>query len=59
MAAKVERGTVTKKSGTFVAACGCTHAYQDREYGKGRRLHNICAGGAKRRCTVCGKEAGV
>ncbi len=27
------------------------HAFQDKTYGKNKRVHNLCAGGA--RCTVC------
>lgn len=46
-----------KKNGTVVAACVCTHTFQDKQYGAGRRLHNICGKGTKRRCTVCSKEA--
>ena len=40
-----------------VIACKCEHAYQDRRYGPGNRVHNLAlaannkAGGY--RCTVC------
>ena len=46
------------KSGTIIAPCLCKHDFQDKQY-KGQRLHNICAKGTKRRCTVCGKEVGL
>lgn len=38
----------------------CRHEYQDDAYGKGRRVMNkmrSMGGGAKARCTVCGKES--
>ena len=45
---------------TKVLPCTCAHAYQDRKYGQGRRVHNIGGGGGagakKYRCTVCNKE---
>lgn len=44
------------KNGTVVAPCKCTHKFQDSIYGAGRRLHNLCAKGLKRRCTVCSAE---
>lgn len=37
-----------------VTSCDCKHAYQDKNYGQGKRVHNI--GKAAYRCTVCGKE---
>ncbi len=48
-----------KKNGTLVAVCTCAHKFQDKEYGSGRRLHNISGKGTKRRCTVCSKETGL
>lgn len=42
--------------------CTCKHKFQDKEYGKGIRLHNSCGvNGEKWRCTVCGdiKDKGV
>lgn len=42
-------GTETK-----VHACSCKSAYQDQEYGEGKRLMNKCNKGY--RCTVCGKD---
>ena len=53
--ANAEAPTVSKKNGTQVVSCDCMHAFQDKEYGAGRRLHNIAALGSKLRCTVCGK----
>jgi len=49
----------TAKYGTVVASCTCVHAFQDKQYGTNRRLHNLCGKGTKRRCTVCRKETGV
>lgn len=43
---------------TKVLKCGCKHAYQDKRYGPGKRLHNALAGGKGYRCTVCKKEQG-
>jgi hypothetical protein len=42
-----------------VSACTCSHAFQDKEHGKGQRVHSICvvAGGKLgRRCSVCSSE---
>ena len=48
----------------IIARCDCQHPknsnnttgarFQDQEYGKGMRVHNVTKGG--RRCTVCGTE---
>jgi len=39
----------------MILTCACKHPFQDRRYGKGRRVHNE---GTKHgpKCTVCGKE---
>lgn len=37
---------------TKVIQCSCSHDYQDRRYGKGKRLANKTQTGW--RCTVCG-----
>jgi hypothetical protein len=41
----------------MILPCTCTHAYQDKVYGKGMRVHNEgtkCGqGGPGYRCTVC------
>lgn len=42
----------TKKDGTTVVSCTCKSEFQDKEYGKGKRLANI--GKTKNTCTVCG-----
>lgn len=51
---------------TIILSCSCKSVFQDREYGKGKRVHNemnpIRKGEirlknqSKFRCTVCGKE---
>lgn len=45
------------KSGTTKKRCqrGCKHAFQDKTYGAGVRVHNIMKSGSMR-CTVCGFE---
>jgi len=50
---KKEKVAITTK----VISCTCKHAFQDKEYGKGNRLMNVCAKGF--RCTVCGEEHSV
>ena len=37
----------------MILKCSCKHAYQDKRYGPGKRVHNKCRTG-KYRCTVCG-----
>jgi hypothetical protein len=44
--------------GCSVIACSCEHEYQDKAYGKGRRLHNAMQNG-QWRCTVCSKVNGA
>lgn len=39
---------------TAIKACKCENKFQDRRYGKRRRVHNQCSKG--HRCTVCGTE---
>jgi len=41
-----------------IILCTCTHPYQDKKYGKGKRVHNPCGKGMSQsyRCTVCKKE---
>lgn len=38
--------------------CTCKNDYQDKKYGKGKRVANSTGSGTnvKYRCTVCGKE---
>ena len=40
----------------MIAKCphNCTHAYQDKLYGSGKRVLNPLAKDAGHRCTVCG-----
>ena len=43
----------------MIAKCDCANEYQDKRYGKGRRVHNPCklqGGGEGKRCAVCLKE---
>jgi hypothetical protein len=41
-----------------IRPCICIHAYQDRVYGKGQRVHNLSQGGKRSTatCTVCGSK---
>ena len=45
---------VRNASGTVVKFCSCKSDFQDKRYGKGKRLHNVTTKGF--RCTVCGRE---
>lgn len=42
---------------TVVLKCTCESEFQDKEYGKGMRLHNVCQKGTGQYrlayCTVC------
>ena len=40
-----------------ILVCNCVHAFQDKKYGKKRRLFNTIKLGKSNefRCTVCGK----
>ena len=42
------------KSGTVILPCICEHQFQDKTYGKNRRVHNFQASGHSAHCTVCG-----
>jgi hypothetical protein len=45
--------------GMVVLNCTCQHEWQDKKYGKGKRLFNqmkISSGQKKYKCTVCGRE---
>lgn len=37
-----------------VIKCKCNSEFQDKEYGKGMRLHNTSPDEKNLRCTVCG-----
>ena len=39
----------------LILRCDCKHEFQDKQYGKGRRVHTTNEKG-RFRCTVCGKE---
>ena len=44
---------------TKVLKCVCESEFQDKEYGPGKRLHNLGVkdtSGVPARCTVCGRE---
>jgi hypothetical protein len=46
------------KSGTVKAPCSCVSPYQDKLYGKGIRLFNVCQkkDSTLKTCTVCGRK---
>jgi len=49
-----KRNDMSVKSATRILRCTCSHVFQDRKYGKGKRLHNIKVGNTKGyACTVC------
>ena len=37
---------------TVIKSCTCSHPFQDRRYGKRKRVHNVQRD--KNNCTVCG-----
>lgn len=44
-----------------VMECTCAHEYQDKKYGKNKRVFNACGRDQKRpdwKCTVCAKVKG-
>ena len=46
---------------TEIKTCTCNSEYQDKKYGKGKRVHNETTkgkgvSGVIYRCTVCGSE---
>ncbi len=42
---------------TIIKRCSCKSKFQDKRYGKGKRLFNETSNNAYScRCTVCGKE---
>lgn len=43
-----------KNEGARILHCHCSYPFQDKRYGRGRRVHNGCAKGW--RCTVCKDE---
>ncbi len=40
---------------TKIKNCDCIHEFQDKKYGKGKRVHNACVKSGEYRCTVCQK----
>lgn len=48
----------TGKRNVKILKCTCQHDYQDKRYGKGKRVHNRKADGTWT-CTVCRSEKGV
>ena len=58
---KQEETKVRREPTTVIKRCDCVHAFQDKKYGDGLRVHNLtgkkgsCIGKLSR-CTVCGKE---
>ena len=45
----------------MIIKCNCEHKFQDKEYGKGKRLATPTSKSKTEiiwRCTVCGKEGG-
>ena len=47
----------------MIKKCNCTHKYQDKKYGKNKRVHNKIGSSGKfettsknYRCTVCGDK---
>jgi len=50
---KTEEDIVVIERNIKILGCTCLHPYQDKRYGKGRRVHNKKRDG-KCTCTVCG-----
>jgi len=46
----------SSKYGAVIINCNCIHEFQDRTYGKGKRVASLCSKGKTKRCTVCNKE---
>lgn len=49
---------------TKIKRCPCPNKFQDKRYGKGKRVHNVCNNssntkGAAARCTSCGTVQGI
>ena len=45
-------------SKTKILKCGCVQKFQDKKYGKNKRVFNHCTKLDKWRCTVCGAMKG-
>ena len=46
----------TPKDPVKIMACDCEHEFQDKTYGKGRRVYNHAPSVSGYRCTVCLNE---
>ena len=45
---------------TKIMSCTCTHSFQDKKHGKGRRVFNQMKGDPPRyACTICGTQKGA
>lgn len=44
---------------SIVSNCTCNSEFQDKQYGKGRRLFNLSEKGNEAKCTVCGSKKRV
>jgi len=44
---------IEKTGGTVIVSCTCKSEYQDRIYGKGKRLANTSFDRKKGKCVVC------
>ena len=46
------------KYGVVIKPCTCKHEFQDKRYGQGQRVFNLCRNpkDGNARCTVCGKK---
>ena len=47
---------VSKKATSKLVVCGCSHDYQDKRYGKGKRVACLQNNSERYVCTVCKKE---
>ena len=59
---EVAEEKVVSTKNTSVRRCTCKHAYQDKHYGRGKRLFNktgVAGKGSGWRCTVCGNTVVV
>ena len=49
----------SSKYGAVIIKCTCTNDFQDKVYGKGMRVANLCKQKSTKiakRCTICKKE---
>lgn len=52
----ISKSSISRRTASDPKAldCVCSHEYQDKRFGKGKRLHNPTKDGY--RCSVCGRE---